>query len=110
MTGVKYIIITDPHHPERSATAATAATLSSSASAALGLGAFGALGGVAGSSGYSSASAGTGSGGNAAVDFLMRRIVELYADYAMKNPFHTPEMPLRSELFDNALSRLLETK
>ncbi|RKP13768.1 Sybindin-like protein, partial [Piptocephalis cylindrospora] len=30
----------------------------------------------------------------------MRRVYELYADFVMKNPFYTPEMPIRCEKFD----------
>ncbi|EGF77573.1 hypothetical protein BATDEDRAFT_13852 [Batrachochytrium dendrobatidis JAM81] len=40
---------------------------------------------------------------------VCRRIYELYADYAMKNPFHTPEMPIRADLFDLSMSKLIKT-
>ncbi|KAL2916186.1 hypothetical protein HK105_204277 [Polyrhizophydium stewartii] len=40
-------------------------------------------------------------------DANCRRIYELYADYAMKNPFHTPEMPIRAELFDAGMAKLV---
>ncbi|CAG9837550.1 unnamed protein product [Diabrotica balteata] len=42
------------------------------------------------------------------VDVLLRRIYELYADYALKNPFYSLEMPIRCELFDVNLKSLLE--
>jgi hypothetical protein len=38
-----------------------------------------------------------------AVDAAIKRIIELYADYVMKNPFYQPEMPVRCELFDMAI-------
>lgn len=40
------------------------------------------------------------------VDTMMRRIYEIYADYVMKNPFYTPEMPIRAELFDVQMAKL----
>lgn len=42
------------------------------------------------------------------VPALLRRIYECYADYALKNPFHTPEMPIRSELFDRHLLEIVK--
>src|SRR5689334_10298240 len=33
------------------------------------------------------------------VDSLVRKVYNLYSDYAMKNPFFTPEMPIRCEQF-----------
>ncbi|KAL7754473.1 hypothetical protein RI367_000454 [Sorochytrium milnesiophthora] len=39
---------------------------------------------------------------------VTRRIYEVYSDYVMKNPFHTPEMPIRSEGFDANLVRSLK--
>ncbi|XP_031623970.1 trafficking protein particle complex subunit 4 [Contarinia nasturtii] len=44
----------------------------------------------------------------AGVDVLLRRIYELYADYVLKNPFYSLEMPIRCELFDTNLQALLE--
>lgn len=41
------------------------------------------------------------------LDYILRRIYEIYADYAMKNPFHAPEMPVRSERFETHLTRLV---
>lgn len=42
------------------------------------------------------------------VDVLLKRIYELYADYVLKNPFYSLEMPIRCELFDTNLQALLE--
>ena len=41
------------------------------------------------------------------VDVMLRRIYELYADYVMKNPFYTVEMPIRCEKFDRGLDGYL---
>jgi hypothetical protein len=43
------------------------------------------------------------------LDLVCQKIYELYADYAMKNPFFTPEMPIRAELFDLNVTRLIQT-
>ncbi|KNE70945.1 hypothetical protein AMAG_15210 [Allomyces macrogynus ATCC 38327] len=40
---------------------------------------------------------------------LVRHVYNLYADYVMKNPFYTPEMPVRCELFDVHLFKLVQT-
>jgi hypothetical protein len=40
-------------------------------------------------------------------DVLLPRVYEAYADTVMKNPFHTPEMPIRSEAFDLRMSSLV---
>jgi hypothetical protein len=42
------------------------------------------------------------------MDVLLKRIYDLYADYALKNPFYSLEMPIRCELFDTNLQALLE--
>lgn len=42
------------------------------------------------------------------LDVLLNRIYELYADYVLKNPFYSLEMPIRCELFDQNLQLLLE--
>ncbi|KAK8771338.1 hypothetical protein V5799_025415 [Amblyomma americanum] len=39
---------------------------------------------------------------------LLRRLFELYADYALKNPFYSLEMPIRCELFDTNLQAAVE--
>ncbi|XP_066603772.1 trafficking protein particle complex subunit 4 [Prorops nasuta] len=43
------------------------------------------------------------------LEIFTRRVYELYADYALKNPFYSLEMPIRCELFDTNLQTLLET-
>lgn len=42
------------------------------------------------------------------MDVLLKKIYELYSDYALKNPFYSLEMPIRCELFDSNLQTLLE--
>ena len=42
------------------------------------------------------------------VDALLRKIYEVYADYTMKNPFYSLEMPIRCELFDVHLAKAVE--
>ncbi len=42
------------------------------------------------------------------LEILLRKIYELYADYVLKNPFYSLEMPIRCELFDQNLQILLE--
>ncbi|PFH61055.1 hypothetical protein XA68_18316 [Ophiocordyceps unilateralis] len=37
------------------------------------------------------------------VDLTLRRIYDLYADYVMKNPFYSLEMPIRCDIFDRKL-------
>jgi hypothetical protein len=37
----------------------------------------------------------------------MKRIYDLYSDFVMKNPFHTPEMPIRSDQFDQSLLKFI---
>jgi trafficking protein particle complex subunit 4 len=43
------------------------------------------------------------------LEILLKKIYELYADYALKNPFYSLEQPLRCELFDQNLQVLLES-
>ena len=38
---------------------------------------------------------------------LLQKVYETYADMGMKNPFHTPEMPIRSDKFDSRIGALL---
>ncbi|CAL1707534.1 unnamed protein product [Somion occarium] len=40
-------------------------------------------------------------------DVVLQKVYEVYADAVMKNPFHTPEMPIRSEGFDRRITALL---
>ncbi|XP_006642231.1 trafficking protein particle complex subunit 4 [Lepisosteus oculatus] len=42
------------------------------------------------------------------IDALLRKIYEIYSDYALKNPFYSLEMPIRCELFDQNLKSALE--
>ncbi|XP_021573337.1 trafficking protein particle complex subunit 4 isoform X3 [Carlito syrichta] len=44
----------------------------------------------------------------AGIDSLLRKIYEIYSDYALKNPFYSLEMPIRCELFDQNLKLALE--
>ncbi|POR31309.1 Transport protein particle subunit trs23 [Tolypocladium paradoxum] len=37
------------------------------------------------------------------VDLTLRRVYDLYADYVMKNPFYSLEMPIRCDIFDRKL-------
>lgn len=38
---------------------------------------------------------------------LLGRIYEAYSDSVMKNPFHTPEMPIRNEGFEKRVEELV---
>ena len=42
------------------------------------------------------------------MDQLLRKIYELYADYALKNPFYSIDMPIRAEKFDEAIKILMD--
>lgn len=42
------------------------------------------------------------------IELFLKRVYEIYADYALKNPFYSLEMPIRCELFDTNLKSLLE--
>ncbi|KAG6909640.1 hypothetical protein DXG01_016422 [Tephrocybe rancida] len=44
---------------------------------------------------------------DATADAVLQRVYEIYADAVMKNPFHTPEMPIRSEGFDTRIAALI---
>lgn len=41
------------------------------------------------------------------VDATLQKVYEAYADSVMKNPFHTPEMPIRTEGFDSRITTLI---
>ncbi|KYN07231.1 PREDICTED: trafficking protein particle complex subunit 4 [Cyphomyrmex costatus] len=43
------------------------------------------------------------------MEIFLKRVYDLYADYALKNPFYALEMPIRCELFETNLQTLLET-
>ncbi|OMJ26700.1 Transport protein particle subunit trs23 [Smittium culicis] len=40
-------------------------------------------------------------------NFVLTKIYELYSDYVLKNPFHTIDMPIRSEMFDITIRNLI---
>ncbi len=40
---------------------------------------------------------------NSIIIIILFQIYELYADYALKNPFYSLEMPIRADLFDQHL-------
>lgn len=40
-------------------------------------------------------------------EVILQKVYEIYADAVMKNPFHTPEMPIRSEGFDSKITTLI---
>ena len=42
------------------------------------------------------------------MDVFLKKLYELYADFALKNPFYSLEMPIRCDLFDTNLQKLLE--
>ncbi|KAH8117019.1 TRAPP complex subunit Trs23, partial [Phellopilus nigrolimitatus] len=46
---------------------------------------------------------------DANAEALLQKVYEAYADMGMKNPFHTPEMPIRSDKFDLRIGALLGT-
>ena len=45
----------------------------------------------------------------AAVDQMLRKLYGLYADYVLKNPFYSLDMPIRCALFDQKLAELVRT-
>ena len=44
----------------------------------------------------------------AGVDQLLDKIYELYADFALKNPFYSLEMPIRADLFEESLQTAVD--
>lgn len=42
-------------------------------------------------------------------DAILQKVYEIYADAVMKNPFHTPEMPIRSEGFEQRIATLISS-
>jgi len=40
-------------------------------------------------------------------DSVLQKVYEAYADAVMKNPFHTPEMPIRTEAFDARVATII---
>ncbi|XP_022097663.1 trafficking protein particle complex subunit 4-like [Acanthaster planci] len=43
------------------------------------------------------------------IDALLKKIYEVYSDFALKNPFYSIDMPIRCQLFDDNLKAVLET-
>ena len=44
------------------------------------------------------------------VDVITKRVYELYADFVMKNPFYTVEMPIRCNKFDAGLDQFIKAR
>jgi len=42
------------------------------------------------------------------VDNLLKKLYELYSDYALKNPYYSIDMPIRCDLFDEHLKMSLD--
>ncbi|KAI6150633.1 TRAPP complex subunit Trs23 [Pisolithus tinctorius] len=42
-----------------------------------------------------------------AAESTLQKVYEIYSDTVMKNPFHTPEMPIRIDGFDSRITALL---
>ena len=42
------------------------------------------------------------------LDMFLRKIYEVYSDFALKNPFQSMDMPVRGDKFDEALKQLIE--
>jgi hypothetical protein len=49
----------------------------------------------------------TATQGTTDLDVLLQNIYELYADYVLKNPFYEMEMPIRCDLFNRHLDKLI---
>ena len=43
------------------------------------------------------------------VESFLRKTYEIYADYALKNPFYLMDQPIRSDLFDAQLQLAVES-
>jgi hypothetical protein len=43
-------------------------------------------------------------------DAVLQKVYEIYAEAVMKNPFHTPDMPIRTEGFDTKITALLGSR
>ena len=44
----------------------------------------------------------------ARIDEFLQKIYEFYSDYALKNPFYATDMPIKSDLFQSNLAKLIE--
>ncbi|KAJ8320810.1 hypothetical protein KUTeg_002397 [Tegillarca granosa] len=42
------------------------------------------------------------------VDILLKKLYEIYSDFALKNPFYSLDMPIRCDLFDTNLQQAME--
>ena len=42
------------------------------------------------------------------LEIILKRIYKLYADFALKNPFYSLEMPIRCELFETNLQTAID--
>ncbi|XP_061183055.1 trafficking protein particle complex subunit 4-like [Saccostrea echinata] len=42
------------------------------------------------------------------VDILLRKLYEVFSDFALKNPFYSVDMPVRCDLFDTNLQQVIE--
>lgn len=42
------------------------------------------------------------------LDQALSRVYEVYADFVMKNPFYSPEMPIRCDQFDVELHKAVK--
>lgn len=42
------------------------------------------------------------------MDALLKKLYQIYADYALKNPFYLLEMPVRLDLFDQNVQAAIE--
>ncbi|KIK79349.1 hypothetical protein PAXRUDRAFT_834157 [Paxillus rubicundulus Ve08.2h10] len=45
--------------------------------------------------------------GETTAELVLQKAFEAYADAVMKNPFHTPEMPIRSDGFESRINTLI---
>eukprot|EP01040_Poterioochromonas_malhamensis_P002450 gene2450-2605_t len=50
----------------------------------------------------------TASPGTAELELLLQGIYEVYTDYVLKNPFYEVDMPIRCELFNQNLEKLIQ--
>lgn len=41
-------------------------------------------------------------------DTVLQKVYEAYADAVMKNPFYTPEMPIRVEGFESKITEIMK--
>jgi hypothetical protein len=46
--------------------------------------------------------------GTADLDLFLRNVYELYSDFVLKNPFYEMEMPIRCDLFNKSLDKIVQ--